>query len=202
MRGHRASSVPNSLRTERLLLRCWTPADAAALGAVLSADAARLAPWLPARVAAPAPLPELSGRLAGYAADFAAERAFRYALLDVEGHDGDGLAGRALLGGADLHPRNATGRVPLAEAECVELGYWLVAGAEGRGFAAEAARALLDVASSLPGLAHAEARIDDRNARSRALAQRLGFRYAGTESGIGVWRVELVDPASGERRRG
>lgn len=177
------SPIPTTLRTVRLLLRPWAPTDATALAPILAANAARLAPWLPARVAAPAPPAELAERLAGYAADFDAQRAFRYALLAADG---------ALLGGASLHPRAAAGRVPLAEATCIELGYWLAAEAEGRGLALEAARALLDVAATLPGLTHAEARVDPRNARSAAVARRLGFRHGGVEAGLDVWRLDLA----------
>lgn len=183
-----SSPVPTSLRTARLLLRPWAPADAEALSALLTADAARLAPWLPARVACVAPLAELRERLAGYAADFAARRAFRYALVAFE-HGGS--ANGPLLGGADLHPRSAAGRVPIADADCLELGYWIASAGEGLGFATEAARALLEVARSLRGIAHVEARIDGRNARSIALVRRLGFRHALAESGFEVWRLPL-----------
>jgi RimJ/RimL family protein N-acetyltransferase len=139
-----------------------------------------------------APPAELRERLVGWATDFAEGRAFRYALLVAEGGPAD-VSGGALLGGADLHPRSATGRVPLAAADRVEIGYWLSAGAEGRGLAAEAVRALLDVAATLPSLAHAEARVDPRNARSAAVARRLGFEHAGSEGGLDVWRLPLGD---------
>ena len=148
------SSIPAELRTARLLLRPWRADDAAELLPLLEANQPRLSPWLPAHVAMPAPLPELAERLGGYARDFAQDRAYRYALLSA--HDGQ------LIGEVDLFPRAASGRVPLAEAGCVELGYWLDAVHTGRGFVTEATSALLDVAAALPQMLHAEIRCDMR----------------------------------------
>jgi RimJ/RimL family protein N-acetyltransferase len=179
----RVRRVPTALRTERLLLRAWTPADAAALLPLLAAGAARLAPRIPAHVATPLPEPELATRLEGFAADFAAERAFRYAILSPDGV--------RLLGEADLFPRAAAGRVPLAEADLVELGYWLDAAATGKGLATEAAGALLALAATLPGMTHAEIRCDAANAPSGAVARRLGFELAVEEAGEQLWRKPL-----------
>jgi RimJ/RimL family protein N-acetyltransferase len=179
-------AIPTTLRTARLVLRAWTPDDADTLAPILEANAARLAPWLPARVATPAPSAALRERLAGYAADFAAGRALRYAVRD---------AGEStLLGGADIHPRSAAGRVPLPDASCAELGYWLAESAEGHGFAMEASRALLDLALTIPVFQYAEARVDPRNARSAAVARRLGFRHAESQGGVDVWRLPLDGP--------
>ena len=71
-----------------------------------------------------------------------------------------------------------------------ELGYLFLPEVEGRGLAAEAARA---------GLAHARALrlpslvsyIAPENHRSRALAQRLGARRDGAVQGAEVWRHDL-----------
>lgn len=164
--------IPTSLRTARLLLRPWTPADAQPLQPILAANQAHLGPWIPAHVSAAIPLPELAARLAGFADDFAAGRGFRFAMLTRDGS--------RLLGEADLFPRTAEGRVPLAEADRVELGYWLDAGATGQGFATEAARALIDLAATLPGVSHVEIRCEAANAPSAAVPRRLGFVLADT----------------------
>lgn len=177
--------MDSSFHTPRLLLRAWAPSDAAKLLPVLQANAARLSPWLPARVAAPAPLDELTLRLVTYADDFVQERAFRFALFSREAAD------RRLLGGADLHPRTASRRVPLAEADRVEIGYWLTADAEGQGYVLEAMRALLGVAATTGRFTHAEARVDARNVRSANVARRLGFRRDTSEGELDVWRLDF-----------
>lgn len=60
------------------------------------------------------------------------------------------------------------------------LGYWLAEGEEGRGTMTAAVRALTDHAFGHWGLTRVEIRMDVENARSRAVAERLGFRYEGT----------------------
>lgn len=184
----RLTVIPTTLRTARLLLRPWAPADAPALAPVLDANVSHLAPWIPAHVATPAPLPELAERLAGFAADFAADRAYRYALLTADGS--------RLLGEADLFPRSATGRVPLAEADRAELGYWLDTAATGQGVATEATRALLEVAAAVPGMNHVEIHCDKDNAASAAVPQRLGFHLASVEGELQVWRKSLREAST------
>jgi RimJ/RimL family protein N-acetyltransferase len=166
------ASIPTSLRTARLLLRAWTAADAPALLPILEANRAHLGPWIPAHVSAPVPLSTLAARLAAFADDFAAGRGFRYALLTPDG--------MRLLGEADLFPRSAAGRVPLSDADRVEIGYWLDAAVTGQGLATGAARALLDVAATLPGITHAEIRCEAANAPSAAVPRRIGFTLADT----------------------
>lgn len=170
-------TVPAELRTERLLMRPWQAEDAEALRPILASNWKHLGPWIPARVATPVPVPELAQRLAGFGDDFASGREFRYGLFAPDGHD--------VLGEAGLYPRSATGRVPLADATCIELGYWLRAELTGRGLVTEASRALMAVAESLPRLTHVEIRCDSRNEPSAAIPKRLGFALTST----------LIEPA-------
>ena len=165
-------AVPAELRTERLTMRPWRAEDARALHPILVANWEHLGPWIPARVATPVPVPELEGRLAGFGEDFASGREFRYGLF---AHDG-----REVLGEAGLYPRSATRRVPLAEASCIELGYWLRADLTSQGLASEASRALVALAGTLTHLTHVEIRCDARNAPSAAIPKRLGFVLATT----------------------
>jgi RimJ/RimL family protein N-acetyltransferase len=170
---------PNPILTDRLLLRPWSAEDAVELLPILEANRAHIGPWIPARVAEPVPVPELAARLAGFAETFAADREWRFCIVSREEP--------RILGDVGLFPRNATGRVPLAEATCAELGYWLRGDATGRGFIAEAAAAVLDVAMTFPRFQHFEIRCDARNAPSSAVARRLEFALHGTEieSGAG-----------------
>lgn len=179
------SLIPSSLRTARLLLRPWQPADAVALAPILQSNVAHLGPWIPAHVAEPLAGAALAERLAGFAAAFAADQAYRYAVLASDS--------ARVLGEVDMFPRAAMrGRVPLAEGDHVELGYWLDASVTGQGFATEATRALLDVASTLPEMTHVEIRCDQANARSAAVPQRLGFHLAAVEEeNVQVWRKSL-----------
>ena len=182
-------SIPTSVRTERLRLRRWESTDAAALLPLLEANVEHLGDWIPRHVSQPAPLPELTRRLTDFAARFDADREWRFAIFAA--------ADNALLGEVDLFPRADSGRVPLAEADRVEIGYWLRADYTGSGIATEAARAMLAIAMDLPGIRRVEIRCDPRNERSAAVPRRLGFRLAtptpadSSDSADMVWSYHL-----------
>lgn len=173
-------ALPRELRTARLLLRAWRGADAEALRPVLLANQEHLSPWIPEHVYSAPPLPQLVGRLDGFASDFSAGRSFRYALRD--------LRSDRVLGSMSLFPRNESARVPLPEANRVELGYWLDAIVTGQGLVTEAARALLDAAARLPGVRSAEIHCHRDNAPSNAVPRRLGFEPGGMSGDMQLWR--------------
>lgn len=179
-----APALPASIRTTRLLLRCWSAADAVALLPVLERNVEHLAPWIPAHVATPVPLPDLAARLSGFAHDFHSDRGYRYAVLTRDGSQ--------VLGEADLFPRDPERRVPLVAADRLELGYWLGRAATGNGFATEAMLALLGVAEALPGMMQVEIRCDPANTPSDAVPRRLGFRLSAADSMLHVWAMTLL----------
>jgi len=196
--SHRDFAAPAELRTERLFLRAWRAEDANALQPILEANQAHLGPWIPARVWTPAPLPELAARLAGFGADFAAAREWRYAMLTPDE--------RTILGEIGLYPRSATARVPYADADRVELGYWLRADATGQGLVTEAARGVLTVATALPRFSLVEVRCDSCNAASAGVPRRLGFVLGSVGSRpaaspndppveMQVWTAQITDVA-------
>ena len=171
-------SVPVELRTARLVLRPWRAEDAAAMLPILETNWAHLSPWIPARVATPALVPELAERLAGFGAAFAGDREWRYGMFTNEGD--------RMLGEVSLFPRASSGRVPLAEADRAELGYWLRADETGRGYVTEAVGVVLELARTMPQLQQVEIRCDARNAASAAVPRRLGFTLATTLAEPGV----------------
>jgi RimJ/RimL family protein N-acetyltransferase len=166
------SGVPAEVRTERLFLRPWRGGDAEALHPILVANIEHLGPWIPPRVAMPAVVPLLAERLDGFAAEFAADREWRFAMLTADE--------RTLLGEVDLFPRAAGGRVHFVDSDRAEIGYWIRADETGRGFVTEAVRAMLDVARRIERFAHLEIRCDARNAPSAAIPRRLGFELSAT----------------------
>lgn len=163
-----AHAVPDVVCTERLCLRCWRRGDAVLLLPVLEVNVEHLRRWIPEHVSAPAPLPELEERLAGFAADFRAGRNWRFGVFAPDECD--------VFGEISLFPRSAAGRVPVDAADRLEVGYWLRRDVTGRGYATEAARAMLSLAASLPGMSHVEIRCDPLNTASAAIPKRLGFR--------------------------
>jgi RimJ/RimL family protein N-acetyltransferase len=165
--------MTNALRTERLYLRCWQGDDAPELLPILSANTEHLSSWIPEHVWKPLPVPELAERLEGFAASFDAQREWRYAIFTLQDD--------TLLGEVALFPRNDKARVPFVEADRLEIGYWLRSDVTGRGYATEAARAMLDIAQSMPGMKLVEIRCDARNVASAAVPQRLGFQLASSD---------------------
>lgn len=63
--------------------------------------------------------------------------------------------------------------------QSAEIGYWVDKDAEGRGLIARGARAMLKYAFEELGLHRVELRCAASNARSIAVAERLGFRLEG-----------------------
>jgi ribosomal-protein-serine acetyltransferase len=60
-----------------------------------------------------------------------------------------------------------------------EIGYWLDRGHQGRGIMTRSVRALTDYAFRVYGLNRVILRCAVENARSRAVAERLGFQFEG-----------------------
>jgi RimJ/RimL family protein N-acetyltransferase len=85
-----------------------------------------------------------------------------------------------VVGGTGFHVRNGPG--------VLEIGYWLSAAYEGRGIMSRVVRRLTEVARDIPGVTRLEIHCDAGNARSRAVAQRLGYRLDRTA------RVEPAAP--------
>ena len=169
-----ARSMPDELRTSRLLLRRWRPSDAPALQPVLAANVSHLAPWIPWRVAEPLDAGPLANRLAEFAVAFDETREWRYGLFASD----DG----AVLGEVSLFPRNGAGRVAIDIADHLEIGYWIRKDRTGEGLATEAARAARDLAATIAGISRITIHCDERNAASAAIPRRLGFHLAAVVS--------------------
>jgi RimJ/RimL family protein N-acetyltransferase len=159
-------SVPGpayTIRTPRLLLRCFQPADAPAYGEALAASAGHLRPWLPWVKDEPRPLDEQLSRMRSFRALFDMGRDFSYGVFDPDG---------ALLGAAGLHPR--------VGADAREASFWTTAAAAGHGLATEGTAALARVAFEVDGVRRLEAHCDPRNRASIRIAERLGFVHEAT----------------------
>ncbi len=136
--------------------------DAPALSALVEANRAHLLPWMP-WAADTAPRATL---------DFIERRALP-AIAAADGFE-VGLWWRgSLVGSAGVHSLQRSSR-------SASLGYWLAAEAQGRGIVTRAMSALIDKAFLDHGLERIDIRADAQNARSRAVAERLGFPYEGT----------------------
>ena len=135
--------------------------DVAALAALVEAEREHLRPWMP-----------WAGDLSeGATRGFVEGRALP-AIAEADGFEtGIWWRGR-LVGACGLHtlyrePRRGS------------LGYWLAAVAQGHGIATRAMRAVTAKAFDDLGFERVDLRADVANARSRAVADRLGFAFEG-----------------------
>jgi ribosomal-protein-serine acetyltransferase len=153
--GHRARL------SDRLRLRLLEASDADELFAVIEADRAHLATFLPWAA---------GQTLAG-------TRAFielaRKQLADDNGFQMAIVKDGRIIGVVGYHAVNWADR-------STTLGYWLVAAEQGHGTMTEAVRALVDHAFGVWGLNRVELGAAPENTRSRAIAVRLGFHEEGT----------------------
>lgn len=152
------------IHTPRLVLRCWSPADAPLLAEAITASVDHLRPWLPWAHAEPEPLEAKIQRLRGFRAKFDRDEDYIYAIFSPDE--------REVLGGTGLHPRVGEG--------ALEIGYWISAVHAGRGLATEAAAALTRVAFEVNGVERMEIRCDPRNERSAAVPRKLGYTHEAT----------------------
>lgn len=91
--------------------------------------------------------------------------------------DGDLLEVAAVLPEDDLVIGDLLLVLRSVEHATLEVGYIFSPAHGGRGYATEAVRALLDLAFDVLGARRVVARVDARNAASRALLTRLGLRH-------------------------
>jgi ribosomal-protein-serine acetyltransferase len=144
-----------------LRLRTLTPADAGSFARHAAADVEHLREHLGWAQAASEPAGAFAW-LEAYAAGDDGR------VLVAGAFDGDEIVGGALL----LHHER--------DAATIELGCWAVSAVEGMGVARAACAALIGYARRELRVERVAWRCTTVNSRSRALAERLGFRYEGT----------------------
>lgn len=155
------------LVTERLLLRPPGEEHATAIARALRRNAEHLAQLTPRGAPAPWSLVEVAVRVAAERRDFVRGVTFAFYAFAREGPPAEVL-GKVMLRRATPHDREA------------ELGYWVDAALEGRGLAHEAVREVVRFAMENAELHLLRAHVLPENARSAALARRVGFRAASS----------------------
>jgi RimJ/RimL family protein N-acetyltransferase len=174
-----------TLRTERLVLRAWQEADAAAILAIYAHD--DVWPWLGAH---PAPLPDLDAARARPARwDSFADGLLGLWAVDPTGVPAIGVDVPRPCGSVLLVPLPRSDGHPSGE---LEVGWHLHPGAWGHGVATEAAGAMLARARTV-GLTRVHAVVRPDNVRSLAVCARLGMTRLGcTQEWYGVELEDFV----------
>lgn len=161
--------------TPRLLLRPYAESDAEERRELLDANDAHLRPWIPWMRDEPLSLEATRALLREHAAKFLRREMFRYVIALAE-------SGR-MIGETGLYPRVGP--------NALEAGYLVDRRACGRGYAREAAAAMVRVAFEIERVGRVELHCDPANTASVRVAERLGFTLART-------RPDEAEGASGE----
>ncbi len=150
---------PPLLRTPRLVVRCWEPADAPLLQEAIDASLDDLRAWMPWAWAEPTPLEEKVARLQSFRDAFDDGLDYVYGIFSPDEQE--------VIGGCGLHTR--------VGADALEIGYWIRSSHVGRGLATEAAAALTVVAFRVAGADRVEIHVDPANTASLRIPEKLGF---------------------------
>lgn len=152
------------IETERTVLRCWQPQDAALLSAAVEASLEHLREWMPWAMTEPKSLEDRVGYLRRMRAAFDKDEEYVYGIFSPDESE--------VIGGTGLHKRG--------EGNCLEIGYWIHADYINRGLATEISAALTKVAFILHGVDWIEIRCDPRNVRSASVPRKLGYTHDTT----------------------
>lgn len=165
---------PYRIVTQRLVLRCWEPRDAALLKDAVDTSIDHLLPWMPWAAHEPQSLEEKVDLLRLFRGNFDLGTDFVYGIFDLDESQA--------VGGTGLHTRIAP--------EAYEIGYWIRASRAGEGLGTEATAALTRAAFELTDVERIEIRCDPANDRSRAIPRKLGY----TEEAILRRRLHYPEP--------
>ena len=135
--------------TERLVVRCWSPADAPLLKEAIDSSLDSLRRWMPWAAAEPTSIEEKVALLRRFRGRFDLGKDFVYGIFDP--------AETEVIGGTGLHTRAGT--------TAFEIGYWIRDSRVGKGYATEIAAALTRVAIEVCGVDRVEIRVDPANTR-------------------------------------
>jgi len=150
--------------TERLVIRCWSPADAVALKKPIDQNLDHLRAHMPWARREPTTLSAKIEQLRSFRGEFDLGTDFVYGIFDPSEAE--------VLGGTGLHPRLGL--------DALEIGYWIAESYTHRGLAAEAAGALTKVAFEVNGVERVEIHCSVRNLASAGVPRKLGFVHEAT----------------------
>lgn len=155
--------TPYRIETDRLVLRPWELRDAPGQRAAVTRSRDHLLPWLPWALFPPADDDAALATMRRLRGQFDLDVDHVYGIFA----DDD----TTVIGGTGLHPRIGPG--------AREIGYWIDVEHTRRGYAREAAAALVKVGFEILQQHKIEIRVQPDNTPSLAIPQQLGFADTG-----------------------
>lgn len=153
---------PNQFQTERLLIRAPQREDAPAVNAAINESLAHLRPWCD-WAQMPESLEDTEAHLRLLAARYQSKDDLSMLIFRQDG---------LFVGGSNL--REPDWVLPAFRVEA-----WVRGSMLGRGYMTEAVQGIARFAFEAMGAVRLEVRLDARNIRAKALAERTGFRLEG-----------------------
>lgn len=160
------------IETERLVIRCYQPQDAALLKAAIDESLDHLRPWMPWAIHEPESIDAKAARMRKYRGQFDLGKDYVFGIFSKNE--------AFQIGSTGLHTR-------LGE-EAREIGYWISAQHIQQGYATESTRALIKVGFEIEGLERIEIQCASNNLASQQVPKKLGFIHEAT------LRDRTVDP--------
>lgn len=155
--------VPYRIETERLVIRCWSPEDAAAVHHAEAQSRDHLKPFMLWAHTVES-MDDTVAKLLRFRMRFDRGEDFMLGVFDPKTNE--------VVGGTGLHPRVGLGGI--------EIGYWVHAERVRRGYATEIAGALTRVAFELGDVRFVEIRTVPENVASASVPKKLGFQHEAT----------------------
>jgi RimJ/RimL family protein N-acetyltransferase len=152
-------AAPYRIETERLVIRCYEPRDAALLKDAIDSSLEHLRPWMPWTADEPQTLEQKTDLLKLFRSEFDTGENFIYGIFSSDETEQVGATG--------LHQRIGPGGL--------EIGYFVRASAIRQGIATESSVALTRVGFEVCNADRIEIRIDPRNQASFGVPRKLGF---------------------------
>ncbi|WP_053219976.1 GNAT family N-acetyltransferase [Virgibacillus senegalensis] len=156
-------NIPAEIETDRLLLRRPEPGDGEAVNQAIKNSIDELRPWMPFAQTTPT-VAESESEAREAHIRFLKREKLRYLLFHRETN--------AFIGSSGFH--NIDWEVP----KC-EIGYWIDTKFTGLGYMKEAVDALTAFAFSDLNCNRVEIRCEEKNLKSRAIPEKLGYELEG-----------------------
>jgi len=157
------------IETERLVLRCWEPRDAAMMQAAAAESREHLLPFMPWASEEPQTVQQKVALIRRFRAHFDSGEDYVYGIFSPDES--------RVLGGTGLHTR--------IKGNALEVGYWLHKDYVNRGLITESTAALTRVAFELYHVERLEIHCSIQNHASAAIARKLGYTHEATRRGLG-----------------
>lgn len=165
------------IETERLVLRCWDPKDAALMQSAAAESKAHLLPFMPWAAEEPQTVDQKVELTRRFRARFDSGEDYVYGIFNLDE--------TRVLGGAGLHTR--------LKGNALEIGYWLHKDFINQGLATESTAALTKVAFELYHVERLEIHCSVQNHASAAIPRKLGYTHEATRRGLGYANGRATD---------